>query len=273
MLKKLLKYEFKDTATVVPFLYIITLLFAVIAFIAEKSGIEWFKITSSVILIIIGISVVIVTFAVVIMRFYKNLYSNEGYLMFTLPVKPQLLLTSKVIVAFFWIVLSFIVSIVALCIALYVLGIGSTELSEIMSEIKKYGLEKLVYGIIPLMLISLLYLLGQIFFAITVANRPTFQNFGIAASFIVFVATYVVLKIVESIASIFVPFSIEFSLVGRVNPSLSTKNMVGYVLDSIKGIEPTTIVAGLGGYVFVVIMIFVLFYLTGRMMKKNVSLR
>ncbi len=45
----------------------------------------------------------------IVLRFHKNLYSNEGYLMFTLPVKPQMLLASKTIVAFSWIIISFIV--------------------------------------------------------------------------------------------------------------------------------------------------------------------
>lgn len=37
-----------------------------------------------------------------LIRFYKNLFSNEGYLMFTLPVNPVQLLNSKLIVAYIW---------------------------------------------------------------------------------------------------------------------------------------------------------------------------
>ncbi len=273
MLRKLLKYEFKDTARVIPFLYLITLFFAAITFILEKIGLAWLTITSSVILLIIGISVIIVTFVVVVMRFHKNLYSNEGYLMFTLPVKPKFLLVSKTIAAFCWIIASIIVFIGALCVVLYGFGVGSSEFSKMMSEMEKFGLEKVIFAFIPLMLISILYLLSQIFFAITVANRPVFQGLGIGGAFLVFLATYVVLKIAESIASIFVPFSLVYSLEGNPDIALTTKNMFGYLLDSINGINPTTVTLGLGGFVFVVIMICVLFFLTGRMMSKKISLK
>jgi len=273
MLSKLLKYEIKDTARVIPFLYLITVFFAVMSLTANKLNLGWLTSTSSAILIFVGIAVVIITFVIIVMRFYRNLYSNEGYLMFTLPVKPQLFLVSKTIVAFSWLIISFAIFIGALFVGMYGLGVGSSELTNIMSELKKYGLEKTIFLLIPMMLLSILYLLSQIFFAITVANRPAFQGIGAAASFLVFLATYVILKIVESIASIFVPFSLELNLVGKVSTSLSTKNMFGYLLESMKGIEPNSLTIGLGGYVFEVIMVCVLFYLTGRMMNRKVSLR
>ena len=109
MLRKLLKYEFKDTATVIPFLYLITLLFAAMVFTGKQLRIGWLIGASSGILILVGIAVVILTFVVIAMRFNRNLYSNEGYLMFTLPVKPQILLGSKTIVALSWLIISFIV--------------------------------------------------------------------------------------------------------------------------------------------------------------------
>lgn len=273
MLGKLLKYEFKDTARVIPFFYLITLFFSAITLIARQIGLEWFKITSSILLILVGSTVVIITFVVIVMRFYKNLYSNEGYLMFTLPVKPQLLLVSKTIAAFTWMVISLIFLIGTILVSLYCLGVSSSDLSEMMSELKKYGFEKTIFLIIPLVFLSIMFLLSQIFFAITVANRPAFQNMGVGAAFLVYLATYVVLKIVDSVIAIFAPFSIELNIVGNVSASLSTKNMFGYLIDSIKGIEPSSIQIGLGGFVFEVIMACVLFYITGRMMNKKVSLR
>jgi len=273
MLRKLLKYEIKDTARVIPFFYLITVLFAAMAFISKKIGLGWFTTTSSIILLIIGIAVVIITFAIIVMRFYRNLYSNEGYLMFTLPVKPQLLLVSKTIVAFSWIIISFIVFIGALFISLYSFGVDISEFTNIMSEFKKYGLEKVAFLLIPMMLLSIIYLISQIFFSITVANRPAFNGMGAGAGFLVYLATYMILQIVQAVITIFIPLSLEINLVGKVSASLSSKNMFGYLLESIKGIEPSSVTIGLGGYLFVVIMVCVLFFLTGRMMEKKVSLR
>jgi len=273
MLSKLLKYEFRDTARVIPFFYLIIVAFSIMALTAKQIGLEWFIVTSSILLIVTGASLIVITFVVIVMRFYKNLYSNEGYLMFTLPVKPKQLLASKAIVAFTWIIASFLVFIGALCVSLYSLGVDSSDLSSIISEFKKYGLEKAIYIIIPLMLLSILYFLSQIFFSITVANTPAFHSMGVGAGFLVFFATYVILQIVQSVVTVFIPLSLEINLIGNVSVSLSNKNMFGFFVESIKGIEPTSITIGLGGYLFVVIMICVLFYVTGRLMNKKVSLR
>ncbi len=52
-------------------------------------------------------------------RFYKNLFTDEGYLMFTLPVKPSSLLLSKALVAALWRIIS------VLFMALSIFGIAS----------------------------------------------------------------------------------------------------------------------------------------------------
>ena len=56
--------------------------------------------TLMVMLYIFGIIAIgIITIVVLVMRFYKNLFTSEGYLMHTLPVKASQHLNSKLIVA------------------------------------------------------------------------------------------------------------------------------------------------------------------------------
>lgn len=272
MLSKLLKHEFKDTARIIPMFYLISLIFAGMVLSAKTLNIDWFKMTTSVVLLLLGIAVPIITFVVIAMRFYKNLYSNEGYLMLTLPVKPHLLLAAKGITAFVWMLLSFGVTTGAFYISMYGLGITG-ELSMVMNQLKAFEMEKVIYFLVPVIILATIYLLGQIYFAITMANRPAFHSLGGAASFLVFIATNLILQIAESIFTIFVPFSVEINLIGDIGISLTSKNMFGYLLESVKGVEPTTIVVGFGGYIFEIIMICILFYVTSRIMKNKVSLR
>jgi len=272
MLNKLLKHEFKDTARIIPMFYLISLIFASMVLSAKTLDIDWFRMTTSFVLLLLGIAVSIVTFVVIAIRFYKNLYSNEGYLMFTLPVKPHLLLAAKGITAFLWMLLSYGVTVGAFYISLY--GFGLTgELSMVMDQLKMYGMEKVIYLFMPMIILATLYLLGQIYFAITMANRPAFHSMGGAAAFLVFIATNIILQIAESIFTIFVPFSVEINLVEKIGISLTSQNMFGYLLESMKGTEPTTVVIGFGGYIFEIIMVCVLFYVTSRIMKNKVSLR
>lgn len=273
MLSKLLKYEFRETARVIPFFYLIVLALAVTVFTSKQLEIGWFIGTSSTLLIIFGIATIVITFVLIVIRFYRNLYSNEGYLMFTLPVRPVLLLTSKVIVSYIWIIVSYLIALGSVCISLYGFGVSIGEIDEIISQIQKYGLEKIIYAIIPVFLLSTLYLLSQIFFSITFANRPALHGLGIGAAFLVFLATYVILQIVYSIFTIFVPFSINVGIADKANITLTNKNMFEFIIENVNGNNPENFIIGLGGYVFIAIMICVLLYLTAYMMKRKVSIK
>ncbi len=70
-------------------------------------------------------------------RFYKNLFTDEGYLMFTLPVKPSQLLLSKGLVAFLWqIIASAAVALSVFClISVMVINIGELEFFEFFEEL------------------------------------------------------------------------------------------------------------------------------------------
>ncbi|MBD5549585.1 MAG: hypothetical protein HDQ96_00175 [Lachnospiraceae bacterium] len=56
-------------------------------------------------------------------RFYKNLFTDEGYLMFTLPVKTSDLLLSKALVSVFWKLISIIFTVLS------ILGIASVGIA------------------------------------------------------------------------------------------------------------------------------------------------
>ncbi|WP_242836545.1 hypothetical protein [Clostridium sp. BNL1100] len=146
--------------------------------------------------------------------------------------------------------------------------------SSVLDEIESYGMGNYIYAIIPMVCLSILYLMSQIYFSITLANRPRFHNLGAAgASILLFLVTNVALKIVETILTIIIPFSISVSLTGGFDISLTAQNMVGYLINNINNQNPSNMVIGLGGYTFDIIMVCVLFYTTGRIMNKKVSLR
>ncbi|EGD48562.1 putative ABC transporter, peremase protein [Ruminiclostridium papyrosolvens DSM 2782] len=274
MLGKLFKYEIKDTSRLIPFFYLITAVMAGLSLLSGKLELGWFKATSSVLLLLVGISVFVVTLVVICMRFYKNLYSNEGYLSFTLPLKPHLHLVSKAIVSFGWMLLSVIISMGAIFVALYGLGVDGKMWASALDEIERYGMGKYMYAFIPMICLAILYLMSQIYFSITLANSPKFHNIGAAgASILLFFVTNIVLRIVETILTIIIPFSLFVNISGSVDISLTAHNMVGYLIDNFNNTNPSNMVIGLGGYTFDVIMIFVLFYITGRIMNKKVSLR
>jgi hypothetical protein len=113
MLRKLLKYEVGATARIFVPLYALLIVFALInkAFIAINSdNLKIPAIIAGTVFVIIIIAICVMTLVVTIQRFYKNLLSDEGYLMFTLPVKAHSHITAKLLISMLWNFLSVIVS-------------------------------------------------------------------------------------------------------------------------------------------------------------------
>ena len=115
MLGKLLKHEFRATGRIMWPLYLILLVLSVCA----NLSIRQFNSADSRILSILGglimaafvisiIGVFVMSFVLMINRFRTNLMSNEGYVMFTLPVSVHQLIWSKIIVSTVWFVATFL---------------------------------------------------------------------------------------------------------------------------------------------------------------------
>ena len=70
------------------------------------------------------IALIVATMLVIILRFYKGLLGDEGYLMHTLPVKPWQLITSKGVVAAGIVFASIIVGLISIMV---IAGVTSVE--------------------------------------------------------------------------------------------------------------------------------------------------
>ena len=80
----------------------------------------------------------VITLILILIRYYKNFFTDEGYLTFTLPVSRTKLLNSKIIMAFFWMAMTAIV-----CFIAYVLyWLCTTDIEywrEVISEFANSG--------------------------------------------------------------------------------------------------------------------------------------
>lgn len=117
MLSKLFKHEMKATARLLLPLYLVLVVLTVMDRIVLNlhifKGVFSFLPGSITFFYIMSlISIVIVSFVIIIMRFYKNLMTDEGYLMFTLPVKSHQLINSKLLASLIWTTAS-ILSVIA----------------------------------------------------------------------------------------------------------------------------------------------------------------
>lgn len=75
----------------------------------------------------------IITLVLILVRYYKNFFTDEGYLTFTLPVSRAKLVNSKIIMAFFWAAVTVLVCLVSYF--LFALCADFSAISEFFTEV------------------------------------------------------------------------------------------------------------------------------------------
>lgn len=131
MLRKLFKLEFKSTSRkFVPIIlcyFLVSLILKIFMSIGDKA---MDNVPMQIGLIIVSLLYTVLTYTVSlyavfgsISRFRKNMFTDEGYLMNTLPVKPWHHIISKLISAFIWYIISGIVIVASTLILAYENGI------------------------------------------------------------------------------------------------------------------------------------------------------
>ncbi len=208
MVKKLIKYDFLSYMRKLLPMELILLGVAlltrfVLVFEDTSSAIYNIVFTSSMIAYVITLIVcLIAAFASVISRFYKNMFTGEGYLSFTLPIKSTQHLDSKLIsgvcVIFATIlnaILSFIIvmsgdPIIEIFKAVNFLGIKAVEAWG--AHFWFYVLEILLYVVLSTTSTILL------FYACTCVGQLAKKN-RVLMSFLTYFVVYFVTQIVETI--------------------------------------------------------------------------
>lgn len=182
------------------------------------------------------VAVCVITFLLILQRFYKNLLSGEGYLMHTLPVRPWQHITSKLIAAVVWTILSFLV----VCVSVLVLCADHTLLPGLVQEMAELQqafaaefqmpLWLLCGEFILMTLVSLAASVLQIYAAIMLGHQADKHRIAMA------VVAYFVIQFALSILmyalilmGLFVPDGIRFavgSILGGMGAAGLTSTML-----------------------------------------------
>lgn len=221
MLSKLMKHELKATSRLLLPLYIALLFISLINRLVFQLNIQegvlmfftGFLVVAQIVLIF---AILVTTMLLMIIRFYKNLLSDEGYLMFTLPVNVHQLITSKLIITLFWIFISIVVVLSSLSVAF----VTSGNVGLIISEINKIPQElSMTFGgnstilIIELFLMILVSAIANILVVYaSIAIGQLFSKHKIIASFVSYAVIYNVLQLLMIIALILLSFILSGSI-------------------------------------------------------------
>jgi hypothetical protein len=206
MLSKLLKYEFKSTSRkFLPLYGAIIIISIILNFGIRFPQMMPINMISGMVLFGLLVSLAIITLMTIIKRFKDNLLSDEGYLMFTLPVSSEKLILSKLITSIVWMLLSGILAIFSalLIIANKEFITGMSELFDEIPELLNYfKMDYLIVAILGLITFftQTIYFILLIYTSLSVSQMAIFNKHRGIISFIAFIVLY---SIVNSLAGIF----------------------------------------------------------------------
>ena len=203
MLLRLLKQDIRSTGRVMVVLYAAILVLAAVSrvlssFMDETVGnvlIMVFSRVISVLFVIAVVACVVMAFVLMIIRFYKNFLTDEGYLMFTLPVTTGQLIWSKLLVSVLWVVVSAAVGV----LASFILG---TDAQDIIFGVNLKEILRGFTGGQSAVVVTLVVTLALLYAAYTYlrcyAAMAVGQSFG-SRKLLLSVVFYIAFGIAESI--------------------------------------------------------------------------
>ena len=139
MLRKLIKHELRATGRLMLPIYIAVLVLALFSNLSIRileSG-ETFVLSSLAGFVLAAFvlalfAAAVMSLVLMIQRFYKNLLTDEGYLMCTLPVSMHKIIWSKLLVSTLWYLCTGLVSV----LSLFVLAFRASLVSEVWKELR-----------------------------------------------------------------------------------------------------------------------------------------
>jgi hypothetical protein len=222
MLGKLLKYDMKAGFRMIPVTYLAIAAFYLLGLVAKALKISQLLGSATFLLVIAGIAAVILTLVFIIFRFHKGIFGAEGYLTQTLPVGKGSIILSKVITAYLWMVFSIVAAILAVIAVLHLNDVK--ELNKLIDYLFGSSFTPFVVFIVVTGFIQLLAYIGELYFAMTLANTRPFIRSNVLLSIVFFFAANMAVGFLEILAMLFIPLGLRITESGVV---WTTETMMG----------------------------------------------
>lgn len=270
MLGKLVKNEIKASAHTMSFIYIAALVTIGIMLLAYLVDVMWLSALATLALMFIALISLVVTFIGIIVNFSKTLYGPQGYLSFTLPVSSRALLASKAIVAFFWMIISYVISL-ALLVGVYMYAtsmVGEDNIEMIKMLIQMFSslpseaaIRQYLILLAFTFFIQIAFLVAELFFSITFANTRILQKLGGFAPIVVFFVIFIIGQVCNFLLTSHVPI-----IVSPTDNGL-TLGFTQSMLDA------GNFSMGISGYLFQLVATIGLFVATDWLMEHKVNIK
>lgn len=278
MLVRLFKYELKATSKVLVPIYIafiaITIISRVSIDLQVDEGSLWSFINGMglFVFIISAITMFVATAIVIIWRFYRNTSSDEGYLLFTLPVKVDYIIISEFLCALIWGFLMSAFTVLGIFLMIFNRNIDDNIINfsyfgNILSSLTADGIKAIFYLFLDI-LISTFQEIMSIYCAISLASlfnkhRLIFSaTFYIGLLIVVNAFAILIMNIVEKIfpSGVYNAYSEDISFSDIVT---SWNTDVAPIINSVVSIVD---------WVFLVVVISIEYIIIRKILSKNLNI-
>lgn len=278
MLGRLFKYELKATSKVLVPIYIafiaITIISRVSIDLQVDEGSLWSFINGMglFVFIISAITMFVATAIVIIWRFYRNTSSDEGYLLFTLPVKVDYIIISEFLCALIWGFLMSVFAVLGIFLMIFNRNVDDNIINfsyfgNILSSLTADGIKAIFYLFLDI-LISTFQEIMSIYCAISLASlfnkhRLIFSaTFYIGLLIVVNAFAILIMNIVEEIfpSGVYNAYSEDISFSDIVT---SWNTDVAPIINSVVSIVD---------WVFLVVVISIEYIIIRKILSKNLNI-
>ena len=278
MLGRLFKYELKATSKVLVPIYIafiaITIISRVSIDLQVDEGSLWSFINGMglFVFIISAITMFVATAIVIIWRFYRNTSSDEGYLLFTLPVKVDYIIISEFLCALIWGFLMSVFAVLGIFLMIFNRNVDDNIINfsyfgNILSSLTADGIKAIFYLFLDI-LISTFQEIMSIYCAISLASlfnkhRLIFSaTFYIGLLIVVNSFSFLIINIVEKIfpSGVYNAYSEDISFSDIVT---SWNTDVAPIINSVVSIVD---------WVFLVVVISIEYIIIRKILSKNLNI-
>ena len=194
----------------------------------------------------------------ILVHFYKNVYSSEGYLTHTLPVTHLQILNSRILISLIWMFITSVVGLLSVAALIFAYGreqvIGPFH--EALSLIPRYHAGGVVASFLLLLFVSTLQKMLSYYFCISLGQLSNRNKVGWS------IVAFVVLSVITSVAAQVT--TLAFGLTADHGSIFGWMNGM-----SVQGVACTTMLIGSG----LLLVTCVIFYaVCAYIMKKKINL-
>ena len=249
MLGKLMKYDMKYMARILPWLYLggigFSALVTTFILVINNGTVLFLGAYAAYFLFLIAVEGIAVCSSIFKMvRIYRNMFSDEGYLTFTLPVKNGDVLNSKILTGAIWTFLSGIVALIMIALPIGAAIYKVPKLLEaddvsigmmIESLIQEFSVglagnevKLIIFLILTVVLIVISAFFAPAFYSFCCAITHKIKRARAFASVAIFIGVSYALGLIISISTVFIEIFSEYYMYGDEGFSTITPTAMIY---------------------------------------------